>query len=129
MTLSVNDIATDTDLENTVGSAERLRAMQPVTAKRDADRAQGLLDTLEALKGRSPPIYDSMLSTPSELKDAVVYRTLTLMARKARNVVGDTWDALAADYDREYSRAVKRAFTVSSGVRGPSGRSVALERR
>ena len=129
MTLDVNSIATDADLENTVGSAERLKAMQPVLTKRDMDRAQGLADALEALKGRSPPIYGSMLSVPAEIKDAVVYRALTLMARKARNVKGDTWDALADDYDREFSRAIKRAFTVSSGVRGPSGRSVALERR
>lgn len=129
MSLNVDDIATDGDLENAMASAEQLNSAQPLLAKRNADRAQALADCLEALGGRSPPIYSNTLSVPTELKSAVVYRALTLICRKARNVAGDTWDVLQADFDREYSRAIKRSFTVSTGVRGPSGGSVALERR
>lgn len=128
MALDVNTIATDAHLADEVGS-ERLTKLQPKVADRDARRAKALEDVLEALKGRSPPIYWNTLSDPTELKSAVVYRTLWLLCRDARAVAGDTWDILAADFEREYGRAIKRSYSVSTGVRGPSGHSLSLERR
>jgi hypothetical protein len=128
MALDVDTVCPESHVLKKI-SAAKLQTAKPVAADRDALRAQALLDVLEALKNRTPPVYDTDLSVPAELADAVAYRFCHLACRDARAVMGDSWDALSADYAREYKAAVSRNFSVSSNQSGPSGWTFALERR
>ena len=131
MALDLNTIATDGDLAGgrAFGSTQKRDAAMPKAADRDSMRAAALSDVLEALKARTPPIFESDLATPGELKDAVVYRACELIARSARAVAGDTWDAMQRDFRREYDSAVRRNFTVQGVLTGPSCFSFEVERR
>lgn len=128
-TLDVDDIATDAHLSALPGSASKISRAMPVLADRDAIRAASLQDVVNALQTRTPPIYETDLADPTELRDAVVYRSLTVIFRTARSTAGDSFDLLARDYDREYQSAVRRSYTVAGSLTGPSGFTFSLERR
>lgn len=127
-TLDVDDICTEADVLTKI-SAAKMQTAKKLQADRDALRATALDDVLEVLKNRTPPVYESDLAAPTELKDPVAYRFCHLICRDARTVMGDSWDALSRDYAKEYEAAVSRSFTVSGNQRGPSGMSFSLERR
>jgi hypothetical protein len=129
MTIDVDDVCTDADLPGLLGTADLLNRLQPSVSSRDVKRANALLDVLEELKKRSPPVYDADLADPEELSDAVGYLALYRLCREARATAGDRWDMLAQDMMREYKGAVARNFTVSGDLRGPGGGSFSLERR
>lgn len=127
--LDVDEIATDADLVNELGSSAKLNRMMPLVADRDSLRQRSLQDAVNALTTRAPAVFETDLQDITELKDAVVYRALERMARAARSVAGDTFDRLASDYGREYQVAVRRQYTLSTNVTSPGGYSVRLERR
>lgn len=128
-TLDVDDIASDADLASAIGGSAKLNRAMPSSTERDAIRAKALLDLLEDLKMRSPPVYDTNLSDPTELKDAVVYRSLVLITRFATAVPGDTWHVLGMAFDKDYQRASKRLYTLTDGLVAPGGLTLVLERR
>jgi hypothetical protein len=128
-TLDVDDIATDSHLSSLPGSASKLARAMPTLADRDAIRAAALQDVVNALQTRTPPVFEADLADITELRDAVVYRSLTVIFRTARSTAGDSFDLLARDYDREYQSAVRRSYTVSGSLSGPSGFTFSLERR
>lgn len=128
-TLNVENIATDADLSAVPGSGALVTRAMPVQSARDAIRASALQDVVDALASRSPPVADTDLTYPAELKNAVVYRSLHVIFRSARTGAGDHWDLLAKDYEREYRTAVGRSYTVSSNQSSPGGFSFSMERR
>lgn len=130
MTLSLASIATDDDLANELGGAARLNSTQASSAVRDAYRASALLDVVAALGTRSPPVLDSDLSFPAELKMAVVYRALSKICYGA--ATGSSEDrnlVLAKKYETDYLGAIRGRFTVTPGVTSPSGNTFSWERR
>lgn len=128
-TLSVANIATDDDLIAEVASEAKLARAMSRSADRDAVRTLALNDVVAALAQRSPPIFEADLADQTQLKNAVVYRSLVRIFRSARTTLGDAFDALARDYDKEYQTAVRAPFTVNGSLTGPSGFSFSLERR
>jgi hypothetical protein len=128
--LDVDVIATDDDLVREVASRARLdRAIKDV-AQRDAIRHAALQDVVDALLTRSPPLTETMLSDPVELKRAVVYRSLAKIFLAAIAVDGDVHTTLNRNYEREYQAAVRARFTtVPDGLPSTGGFSVRLERR
>lgn len=128
--LDVETIATDADLIAEVASKARLDRAMPSQTQRDAVRVAALEDVLFALATRSPPIRDTMLAHPAELKKAVVYRALTKIFLSAVAVEGDVHATLHRAYEREYQGAVRASFSIAPNrAPGPSGYSVRLERR
>lgn len=131
MTLSVDSIATDADLANELGGVARLNSAQADIAVRNAYRASALVDVLGALSTRTPAILDTNLTTPAQLKMAVVYRTLSKICfGAATGADNDRNLLLAKKYQDDYLGAVRARFDVSAGpVSGPSGYSISFERR
>jgi hypothetical protein len=127
--LDVNTIATDADLANEIGGADKLDRAMKREADRDAKRVRALEDVVEALQNRSPPVFEEDLLDPTELRRAVVARALHLICRSASAVPGDTWHMLRDEYRREYDRYVKTQFSLESELRAPSGFTIDLERR
>jgi hypothetical protein len=128
MSLNVDDICTDADLLNRAG-ASRLKQAKSEISERDAARATALREVVLALQGRSPPIAESQLVDPTELRDVVTYRALQILFENAMGSVDGLHAQLAGIYAREYAAASKRSYTVSGGLRGPSGGSFRMERR
>lgn len=128
--LDVDAIATDADLIAEVASQARLdRAMKDVT-QRDKVRAAALQDVVDALMTRSPPVRDTALTDPTELKRAVVYRSLSKIFLAAIAVEGDVHTALQRNYEREYQAAVRMRYTVTTEpAQSGSGYSFRMERR
>lgn len=128
MTIAIADVCTDAQLAELVPQ-QVIDKMQPTVAVRDAYRTKALEDVLAELEKRSPPIYQANITNVSELRSPVGYLTLYRLARDARGVMGDRWDALSKDMWREYSNAVTRSITVDGSYAGPTGYSFSLERR
>lgn len=128
--LDVDTIATDADLIAEVASKARLDRAMPDITQRDAIRARSLQDVVDALGTRSPPLRDTDLADPNELKQAVVYRSLSKIFLSAVAVDGDVHSTLSRAYEREYQAGVRRSYTLApSGAAGSSGFTFRLERR
>lgn len=129
--LDVDAIATDDDLVREVASKARLERANKDIAQRDAIRQQALQDVVDALRTRTPPVLDSMLSDPNELKRAVVYRSLSKIFLSAIAVESDVHAVLHRAYEREYQAAVRARFSVSPmmGEASGGGFSIQVERR
>lgn len=128
--LNVDLIATDDDLVAEVASRARLdRAMKDV-AQRDLIRRAALQDVVDALLTRSPAVYEAQLGDATELKRAVVYRSLSKIFLSAIAVDGDVHATLQRNYEREYQAAVRARFSLTPGqVASGSGYSIRVERR
>lgn len=128
MALDVETICTDADLQGRA-TQKRLNQAQPDLAMRDAARAQALREVVLALQGRSPPITESDLTDPTELRDVVCVRALQIIFEGAMSTPDSVHAALASRFGKEYDSFSKRSYTVSGGLRGPSGGSFRMERR
>ena len=128
MALNVDDVCSDGDLALRV-SYKRLNQAQPDIAFRDSARAIGLNEVLVALEGRSPPVRESDLTNPIELRDAVRARALQIVFESAMAKDEGIHSRLAETFRAEYESFSKRSYSVSGGQRGPSGGSFRLERR
>ncbi len=130
MALDVSTIATDTDLDDRHQDALGLdRARDPNESDFAKVRALALLDVLETLASRTPPITESDLADPTELKRAVVLRALELVFRGARKVQGDRYDLLSKDYGREYRATVSHLRPTVGGSQAGPGISIGISRR
>lgn len=127
--LDVDAIATDDDLVAEVASRARLdRAMKDVS-QRDLIRKAALQDVVDVLNTRTPAVTDASLIDPTELKRAVVYRSLAKIFLSAIAVDGDVHATLHRNYEREYLGAVRARFSQRPGATSASGFSISLERR
>jgi hypothetical protein len=126
---AANDIATDADLINELGGVEKLASTMKTEAQRDAYRALAWQDCVNALAGRSPPIFESDLNDPTELKDALVYRALHKAFWQAMVTEKDRYHLTALRYQAEYNGAIARRFTVQDKRSGPSGGAFGWSRR
>lgn len=128
--LVANNICTDADLADKVGGLSELNRINKDQARRDQLRQDALNDAVLALASKTPPIFDSDLSDPTELKNAVAYRTLSRLYLTALARDGDRAATLSENYQREYLGAVRGYFTVGPvGQRMSGGQSFSIERR
>ena len=123
-TLNVENVATHADLVEEVPQAVLNRVMKSaLAADTQPARLKALEETTKALSRRMPPIVDSDLSSPTELRDCVVYGALWRIYRDA--MTQGSADALftkqAEDWRDKYT-AELRALSPSldGGVRGPT---------
>lgn len=125
MIFDVNTIATDQDLADEFGGMAKLLSAKSDVAIRDQFRASALADVLKALKQRTPPILETSLSAPSELKEAVVYRALSKICSSSLTSEGDRHQVLAKNYQNEYLGAIRGSFSqyANGGVRADTGGS------
>lgn len=129
MTLVLASIATDADLAAEYGGTARLNSLQSDVTIRDSYRASALQDVVDSLSTRTPPVTEGNLSDPTELKQAVVYRTLAKLCAVSITEDRDRHHVLSRKYDDDYRAAVQRRFSVTPGVSSSSGRSFSFERR
>lgn len=128
MALDIETICTDGDLAARAG-AKRLNRAQPSVTERDGNRSYALREALLALQGRTPPVYESDLSDPTELRDVVCTRALQITFEQAMTVDDGLFGILAERFAKEHSIASKRAYTVNVGVTSPGGSSIRVGRR
>jgi hypothetical protein len=124
--LVVDNICTDQDLQEEMKGLENAERVESV---RDDVRQQALDHIERQLLAGTPPIYPGTLQDPTELRDAVMFRSLVLICRGARTHATDRFGLLATDYEREYKSAMNRRLTVSGGDVVSTGMTVALHRR
>lgn len=109
MTINVESVATDADLQNEVAGASWLASAMPQGAVSFvAARSRSLEDVLDHLKSRTPPIRAADLVDVTELRRAVVYRALQRICRNASTGEGDVWHVRARDFGREYEGELAR---------------------
>lgn len=128
MAIDVETVCTDSDLLNRAG-ADRVKRAKPELSERTAARAEGLREVLSDLAGRSPPISEADIQTPSELREMVMYRSLNIIFENATASADSLHAYLAKQYADQYKAVSKRSITVVGGARGPSGGSFRMERR
>lgn len=129
-TLDVDTIATDAHLYEEQPAEVLDRALPKGATDFRAFRSKALDDVLASLAARRPPIFDTDLADPTELRTAVVYRALVRICRTAVTMEGDVWTVRAKEYGREYTGAIEGLRpTVAGGASGSGGGSIALERR
>lgn len=128
--LDVDDICTEAHLVAELGGdVGRLERAMKTSSARDAMRASALQDVVDHLATRSPPVRDTDLTDPTQLKSAVCYRALSKIFLTGITQEGDVSDVLSKRFEVAYKAAVAVRFTVSPGVSSPSGRSFSYERR
>jgi hypothetical protein len=128
--LDVDDICTEAVLIAELGgdTGRLTRAMRD-SAARDAMRAAALQDVVDSLATRSPPVRDTDLLDPTELRRAVCYRALSKIFMAGITQRDDVHDVLSVRYEKEYQAAVRTRFTLSPGVSAPSGHGFQWDRR
>jgi hypothetical protein len=130
MALAVDSICTDTDLANQVGGLSELNRINKDQPTRDVFRQAALADAIAALASRAPPLHETDLANPVELKLAVCYRALSKIYFAAMAAQDDRNHTLARNYEREYLGAIHGRFTPASGGGGAVGGSTfPFERR
>lgn len=130
MALDVDTIATDADLANEVQSAAKITELTRETGgSAKAARQQALDDILVHLSRRTPPITETNLSIPAELKRCVVYGAIERLFRHHMNEPGDVHGVQQKIYARRYSDEVSAIMpTIAGGARGTAF-SIAFSRR
>ena len=130
MALDVDTIATDADLVNEIQSATKLAGLTRDTGgSAKAARQQALDDILVHLSRRTPPITETSLSIPAELKRCVVYGALERLYRHEMNEPGDVNGVQQKIYARRYSDEVSAIMpTIAGGARGTAF-SIPISRR
>ena len=105
MTIDIETVATDGDLENEIGGPDALRNLRTELARSSTARRLALADVLLSLKFRTPPILESDIADPTELNQVVVYGALAKLY--LQNVTtGDAEDVNFAKhklYEKQYS--------------------------
>ncbi len=133
MTIAIDSVCTHDDLVNELHSPEALNELLPRSANGSSAgvRTKILGRVLSALKRRMPPITESDLNDPTELRDAVLYGTLEdlHMAGLTTSAEGDVHWAKYKIYRDKFSEEISgMTLTVCGGsTAGPM--SFSLERR
>lgn len=133
MTINVDDVCTHAQLVNHVLSARALAELLPDEARGSSATArQNALDlVVSALKRRSPPIRESDIEDPSDLRQAVILGTMRELhfAAITSAAEGDRhwakWKHYRDRFDDEISGMT---ITVEGGVEGAPA-SFSVERR
>ncbi len=116
----VNIYATHQDLVDEVGSERKLCKLAPASTGSDPTheiRQSVLRDVFRALARRTPPITESMISVPSELKAVVVYGSLMRLYRGAMTADGDIHSVLYRDFKKAFaSEMTSLRLTVDGGA-------------
>lgn len=132
MTISLESVCTDTDLANEIGGAENLENLlaRSQGGSSELARQAALDDVIRTLRRRSPPIYDSDLSDPTELRAAVTYGALMRLYRQAMTTPDSIFAAHAKTYASQFEDEVDGLSpTVGGGDATASVFSFGTERR
>ncbi len=118
----VNVYATHEHVAAEIGGERALRKIIPAQPDDSQDPTKGYreaaaMDVLKALGRRVPPVFETMLSVPSELKDVVVYGTLMRLYKQAITADGDRWSLLFREEKKRYeSELAGLVLTVSNAA-------------
>jgi hypothetical protein len=111
MSLDVDDICTDATLEEYTLGRSNLTEIIPAEWLDDDDNKTALIGRqnalrfiLEGLARRRPPIRETDLLVPSELKVAVAYRTLSMLYGGAITYEEGPFSKQAARFDKLFSQ-------------------------
>lgn len=133
MTIAIDDVCSHDDLVDEVHSAEALAELLPRSANGSSQtvRETTLRRVLSALKRRAPPILETDLTNPAELRDAVVYGTLESlhMASLTTSAEGDVHWAKYKIYRDRYSDEINGMTLTVTGGSTAAPFSISLERR
>lgn len=110
-TNDVNVYCTHGDLVDEIGSERKLLKLLPAEPNDPDDptlplRAQALRDVLKTLARRTPPILESQLTVPGELKDAVCLGTLMRLYRNAMTTEGDANGVLFKHFEKLFNAEI-----------------------
>lgn len=117
-----NVYATHGDLADEVGSARALANLcSPEADPADPTllvRSQAVRDVFKSLSRRTPPIAESMITDPTQIKDAVVYGALMRLYRAAMTTPEDTNAKLFKHYSDKFNEEIGGfRLTVNDGAR------------
>jgi hypothetical protein len=130
--LDVEAIATDAQVYEAGGGESLVTRARPKDSPTlSAQKSRALADVLKVLAQRRPPVFDTSLVDPTELRDAVVYRTLSNVFGDAITAEGDAWHVRHKRFAQEYANALSSLSpTVTDGVVAASGLlSIPISRR
>lgn len=132
MSLDLESICSDTDLADEVGGPENLENLLAKSqgGSSETARRKALEEVVRALSRRSPPIYESDLTDPTELRAAVSYGALTRLYRQAMTTPDSIFAAHAKTYASQYEDELDGLSpTVGGGDSIASAFSYGTERR
>ena len=127
----IDTICTHEQLAREVGGTEGLLNLLAASEAGDSQetREDVLLDVIDTLRRRTPPIYPENLSDPSELRRAVTYGSLEKLYRMAMSNSGSVYADLHKIFTKKYdAETLGLAPTLASGGRG-SAFSIQVSRR
>ena len=130
----INTICTHADLVNALGSANAVRRISPDTDEvpdptdpTKTIREEIYREVLIVLATRVPPIRESEISKPKQLREVVLYGTLARLNFNAITVDNDVHHVRFKHWDGLYSKAID-ALKLDVGSAEVSGGSIELER-
>lgn len=108
MTIDVNEVCTDADLVEEIGSSEALSNVLSHSVGNDSTLARraAMNDVLRMLSRRSPPIRDADIVDPTELRAAVAYGALARLYRQAMTTSDSVFAAHAKTYASQFEDEV-----------------------
>lgn len=132
MSLDLENVCTHTDLAEEVGGEEVLANLlaRSQGGSSELARKKALEEVVRALARRAPPIYESDLTDPTELRAAVVYGALTRLYRQAMTTPDSVFAQHAKTYASQYEDELDGLSpTVGGGDSMASAFSFGTERR
>lgn len=130
MTLALSSVATEKDLRDRIGGAVELDNIvsDAFSAKNALQLA--LADVTNNLKNRTPPVLDTDLVDPTELKTCVVLRAAALLYLSRVTTEDGVQAFKHRTYQRDYDAAMSSLRpTVGGGVKAASGFTITMHRR
>lgn len=130
MTVTIASVATSQDVANELGGQAALDNLtsESFTIKHVLDLT--LADVLDSLVNRTPPVRDSDIQDPTQLKKSVVFGAC---ARLYRNNIttgeGDVSSAKHKIYQRQYESILSSLRPTVGGVVAASSWSIPMHRR
>lgn len=107
VTQSADTYCTHDELADELGGARKLAKLIPPDADVDDPtllvRAQAVRDVMKSLKRRTPPIFETQLTDPTDIKDAVAYGALMRLYRAAMTTDTDVHAILYRDYKKKFA--------------------------
>lgn len=130
-TIDLDSVCTHADLIGEIGSEVQLRRMLPAQPSDTTDptrpfRQRALEDVVKLMKRREPPIHEGNLSDLTQLRDAVIYGTLSRLYRVNATTDADVHSAMWRHWERRMESEVMsmRVDVAEGGVVNMTGISV-----
>ena len=137
MTIAIDSVCTHAQLCDEVGGtqvlepllSQQLEEQATASDRTKAIREAALAEVMDALRSRTPPVYEADLSDVTQLRRAVIWNSLARIYGMAMAVEGDAFSLRWGDYRKSYRTEITNLKPTVRGGPMAAFNTITLSRR